>query len=138
MAQRGVNRAFILGNVGSDPEIRYTASGTAVTNFSVATSETWKDSSGEQQERTQWHRIAAFGKRAELCTKCLSKGSKVFIEGKLQTRSWEQDGQKRYSTEIVVGDVQFLSPSKSEEEGGAQDTGATWPDDGPPDDDLPF
>ena len=110
----GVNKAIIIGNLGNDPEVRYLPNGDAVANFTVATSETWKDKqSGEKKEATEWHRCVAFRKQAEIIEQYLKKGSKVFVEGKLQTRSWEQDGVKKYSTEIVVKEFQFLD-SRSE------------------------
>ncbi len=103
----GVNKVIIVGRLGQDPEIKYLENGNAVTNFSVATSEKWtKD--GQVNEKTEWHRVVAFGKLAEICAKYLHKGKEVFLEGKLQTRSWEQDGVKRYSTEIVVNNMQML------------------------------
>lgn len=110
MARRGVNKVILLGNVGGDPELRYTPSGAGVANFSIATNESWTDkNSGERQERTEWHRIAAWGRLAEICNQYLRKGSKVYIEGRLQTRSWEgQDGQRRYATEIVASEMQML------------------------------
>ena len=105
----GLNKAQIIGRLGRDPEIRYSQQGTAVTTFSVATSEQWKDkSTGEQQEKTEWHRVCSFGKQAEILEKYLKKGSQVYIEGKLQTRSYEKDGQTHYTTEIIVKDFQFL------------------------------
>ncbi len=112
----GINKAIIVGNLGRDPEIRYMSDGTAVTNFSVATTETWKDrQTGEKREKTEWHRIVAWRQLGELCGKYLSKGRQVYVEGKLQTRSWEKDGVTHYMTEIVASDVQFL--------GGRGDTG---------------
>ncbi len=106
---RGVNKVILIGNAGADPELRYTPGGTAVSNFSIATNESWTDSSGERQERTEWHRIVVWGRLAEICNQYLRKGSKVYIEGKLQTRSWEgQDGLKRYTTEVVARDMQML------------------------------
>ena len=110
MARRGVNKVILLGNVGSDPELKYTTNGAGVSNFSIATNETWMDkNTNERQERTEWHRIVAWGRLAEICNQYLKKGSKVYIEGRLQTRSWEgQDGQKRYTTEIVAGEMQML------------------------------
>lgn len=105
----GINKVIIVGNLGRDPEIRYMSDGTAVTNFSVATSDTWKDKqTGEKREKTEWHRIVAWRQLGELCGKYLSKGRQVYVEGKLQTRSWEKDGQTHYSTEIVASEVQFL------------------------------
>ena len=96
-----VNKVILVGNVGQDPELKYTPSGAAVTNFSVATNEVWKDNDGNQQERTEWHRIVLWRKLAEVAGEWLKKGKKVYIEGKLQTRSWEdKDGVKRYTTEI--------------------------------------
>ena len=109
MARRGVNKVILIGNVGADPELRYTPSGTAVTNFNMATNESWTDNSGDRQEKTEWHRIVVWGRLAEICNQYLRKGSKVYIEGRLQTRSWEgQDGQKRYTTEVVARDMQML------------------------------
>ncbi len=104
-----VNKAIIIGNLGQDPEVRYTQSGTAVANFSVATTEKWKDKDGNSQEQTEWHRIVAFARLAEICGEYLSKGSKVYIEGRIQTRQWEdKDGNKRYTTEIVAREMKML------------------------------
>ena len=98
-----VNKAIIIGNLGSDPQLRQLENGTEIATFSVATSEKWKDKNGEKQSKTEWHKIVAFGKVAEIIGKYLAKGSKVYIEGKMQTRSWEDDaGQKKYTTEIVM------------------------------------
>jgi single-strand DNA-binding protein len=109
MASRGVNKVIIVGNVGQDPETRYMPNGTAVTNITIATSESWKDkNTGEQQERTEWHRCTAYARLAEIIAEYVKKGSKLYIEGKLQTRSWEQDGVKRYATEIIIGELQML------------------------------
>lgn len=107
MATRGINKVILIGNLGRDPEIRYTASGGAIANITLATSESWKDkNTGEQQERTEWHRVVFFGKLAEIVGEYLKKGSKVYVEGRLQTRKWQgQDGQDRYTTEVVV-DIQ--------------------------------
>jgi len=106
---RGVNKVILVGNCGSDPETRYLPSGGAVTNITVATSESWKDKqSGQQQERTEWHRIVFFNKLAEIAGEYLHKGSKVYLEGSLRTRQWEKDGVKRYTTEIVASDMQML------------------------------
>ncbi|RDV36542.1 single-stranded DNA-binding protein [Bradymonadaceae bacterium TMQ3] len=105
-----LNKAMIIGNLGSDPEVRYTQSGAAVANFNIATNETWMDKSGAKQERTEWHRVVVFGKQAENCGKYLSKGRQVYVEGRMQTRDWEdRDGNKRSTTEIVAQTVQFLS-----------------------------
>ncbi len=105
-----VNKAILIGNLGRDPEIRYTQSGMAVANFTLATNESWSDKeSGERRERTEWHRIVVFGKMGETCGKYLSKGRQVYVEGRIQTREWEdRDGNKRYTTEIVASDVRFL------------------------------
>jgi single-strand DNA-binding protein len=115
MEMSGINKAIIVGRLGRDPEIRYTPGGVAIANFSVATSEEWKDKeSNEKKERTEWHRIVAFAKLGEICGEYLSKGKLVYIEGKIQTRSWEdKDGNKKYTTEIVASDVQFLDKKDS-------------------------
>ena len=106
----GVNRVILIGRLGRDPELRYILAGKAVANFTMATSENWKDDSGERQERTEWHKIQMWGKLAEVAGKYLSKGSQVYIEGKLQTREWtDKDGQKRYTTEIVASSLVMLS-----------------------------
>ena len=110
MASRGINKAVIVGNLGADPETRYTAGGTAVTNINVATSDVWKDkTTGEQKERTEWHRIVFFARLAEVAGDYLKKGAKVYVEGRIQTRKWQgQDGQDRYTTEIVGNEMQML------------------------------
>lgn len=114
MASRGINKVTIVGNLGQDPEVRFMPNGGAVANFTVATSETWKDKqTGEQKEKTEWHKIAIFGKLAEIAGEYLKKGSKVYIEGKLQTRKWQnQQGQDQYTTEVVLkdfsGEMQML------------------------------
>lgn len=134
MARGGVNKVILIGNVGADPELRYTAGGTAVTNFNIATNESWTDSSGERQERTEWHRIVVWGRLAEICNQYLRKGSKVFIEGRLQTRSWEtQDGQKRYTTEVVARDMQMLDSRGDFDSGGSMSEGPGQPPEGPRD-----
>ena len=143
----GINKAILIGRLGSDPEVRYTPSGVAVANFSVATSEEWKDKdSGEKKERTEWHRIVAWRRLGEICGEYLSKGKQVYIEGRIQTRSWDdRDGNKKYTTEIVASDVQFLGtrdmsdggkPSGGGGGGGGGFQGAPGP--GPDDDDIPF
>ena len=125
MASKGVNKVILVGNLGKDPEIRYLPSGGAVANFSIATSESWKDkSTGEQKEKTEWHNISIFGKLAEIAGEYLRKGSQVYIEGALQTRKWQdQSGNDRYSTEVVVqgfsGTMQMLG-GKSDNQGGGQ------------------
>jgi single-strand DNA-binding protein len=128
----GVNKVIVLGRLGADPEVKTVAGGQNVARLSVATSENWTDREGQKQERTEWHRVVVWGKLAELCGKYLSKGRQVYLEGRLQTRQWEdQQGQKRYSTEIVANTVQFLSggqpqaerPQASNADFGAQDFG---------------
>jgi len=110
-----VNKAIILGNVGKDPDIRYTADGAAIANFSVATSENWKDKAGNKQEKTEWHRISAFGKLAEIIGQYVKKGTQVYIEGRIQTRKWQdKDGSDRYTTEIVASELRMLG-GKSED-----------------------
>lgn len=105
-----LNKAMIIGNLGDDPELRYTQSGTPVANLSIATNRKWTDKSGESNEQTEWHRVVVFGRQAENCEKYLKKGRQVYVEGRLQTRSWDdRDGNKRYTTEIVAQTVQFLS-----------------------------
>ena len=124
-----VNKVILLGRLGQDPELKYTPSGSAVCNFSLATSENWMDKSGQKQERTEWHRIVVWGKLAELCNQYLSKGRQAYLEGRLQTRSWEdKTGQKRYTTEINAATVQFIggpSNSPSREHTGQQGEAAT-------------
>ncbi len=105
----GVNKVILVGRLGTDPEVKTISSGNTVARLSVATSENWTDKDGQRQERTEWHRVVVWGKLAELCGKYLSKGRQVYLEGRLQTRSWEdQQGQKRYTTEIVASTLQFL------------------------------
>jgi len=110
MAGRSLNKVMLIGNLGKDPELSYTASGVAVAKFSIATNERWKDQEGNFQERTEWHNIVAWRKLAEICGQYLKKGSKVYIEGKLQTRSWDDKttGVKRYATEVVADDLIML------------------------------
>lgn len=114
---RGVNKCILIGNLGGDPETRHMPSGNAVCNITLATSDSWKDkNTGQMQERTEWHRVVFFGKLAEIAGQYLRKGSKIYIEGKLQTREWEKDGIKRYTTEIVVdmrGQMQMLDSPDS-------------------------
>ena len=112
-----INKALLIGNLGQDPELKYMPTGDAVCNFTVATTESWKDREGNQQERTEWHRIVAFRRLAEICGKYLKKGKQVYIEGKIQTRSWEdKDGVKKYTTEIVADQMKMLG--RRSEEGG--------------------
>ena len=141
----GINKVILIGRLGRDPEVRYTPDGTAVANFSIATSDEWKDkSTGEKRERTEWHRIVAWRKLGELCGEYLSKGRQVYIEGRLQTRDWQdRDGNKRYTTEVIATDVQFLGPKESAAQAGGFDGpppyGPEPPDMGSgDDDDIPF
>ena len=150
---RGINKVILVGNLGADPETRYMPSGSAVTNLSVATSESWKDKqTGEQKERTEWHKVAMFNRLAEIAAEYLRKGSQVYIEGKLRTRKWQdRDGNDRWTTEIVADEMQMLggrggaAPMGSGQgmgQGSGQDSGPpsappqTGPDDF--DDDIPF
>ncbi len=107
---RGVNKVILIGNLGNDPDIRYTAGGAAVANISLATAESWKDkNTGEKQERTEWHRIVFFGRLAEIVGEYLRKGSQIYVEGRLQTRKWQdKEGKDRYTTEIVANEMQML------------------------------
>ncbi len=151
----GLNKVMLIGHLGRDPEIRYSQQGLAVVNFSIATSEQWTDkTTGDRQEKTEWHRIVAFGKPAEILEKYLSKGSQIYVEGRLQTRNYEKDGQTHYITEIVASNFQFLGGKQDSQGGGGgyqksdsgsgnQFSGHTSPGmtggQGPiPDDDIPF
>jgi single-strand DNA-binding protein len=152
---RGVNKVIIVGNLGQDPETRYMPSGSAVTNFTVATNESWKDKqTGEQKDRTEWHRVAMFNRLAEIAAEYLRKGSQVYIEGKLRTRKWQgKDGNDRYTTEIIADEMQMLGGrggsggggSFGAGGGGGQGRGQGGSDNAPPepgpddfDDDIPF
>lgn len=122
---RGLNKVMIIGNLGSDPEMRYTPTGRPVTSFSVATSRSWVTSEGEPREATEWFRVVAWGNLAEICNRYLSKGSRVYVEGRLQTRSWENQGQKHYRTEVVANEMVILDarePRLAEEEGVEEDS----------------
>ena len=137
----GVNKVIIVGRLGKDPELRYTPSGAAVANFTVATSEEWKDKdTGEKQERTEWHRIVAWRRLGEICGEYLHKGKEVYLEGRLQTRSWEdRDGNTKYTTEIVAQNMQMLGSAGKQ--GRAESSGERSPSEEPaniPDDDIPF
>jgi single-strand DNA-binding protein len=141
-----VNKVILVGNLGRDPEIRYTPSGQAVANFTLATSENFTNREGKREERTEWHRIVVWGKTAELCTQYLAKGRSVYIEGRLQTREWEdKEGQKRRTTEVVAQSVQFLGGPRGAgggAGGGAPRDGGGFGggDESPPPqgDDIPF
>ena len=119
MASRGVNKVILVGNLGQDPEVRYMPNGKAVANISLATSESWKDQQGQPQERTEWHRCVAYERLAEVIGEYLRKGSKIYLEGKLHTREWQdQQGQKRYTTEIVIQEMQMLDSKPANQPGG--------------------
>lgn len=119
-----VNDVTIIGNLGKDPEVRYTKSNTAVCNFSVATSERWKDGSGAPQEKTEWHTVVAWKRLAEICGEHLAKGRSVYVRGKLQTRSWDDNGVKKYKTEIVAREVQFLGSRNNDGDGSCNSSKA--------------
>jgi single-strand DNA-binding protein len=126
-----VNKVILIGNLGRDPETRYMPDGAAITNISIATTETWKDKQGEKQEKTEWHRVAFFGKLAEIAGEYLKKGSQVYVEGRLQTRKWQdKDGNDKYTTEIVADRMQMLGSRQGmgggaeRESGGERDAGA--------------
>jgi len=122
---RGINKVILVGNLGRDPETRYMPNGGAVTNVSIATSKGWEDrDSGEQKERTEWHRIVFFNRLAEIAGEYLKRGSKVYIEGELRTRDWEKDGQKHYTTEVVASEMQMLD-SRGEMNGGGFSSGGS-------------
>ena len=126
---RGINKVILIGNLGGDPEVRYTPGGAAVANVTLATNESWNDREGQRQERTEWHRLVFWSKLAEIVGQYLKKGSKIYVEGRLQTRSWDdQSGQKKYTTEIVVSDMQMLD---GRGEGGGGGMGGA-PGGGPP------
>lgn len=124
----GVNKVIILGRLGSDPEVRYTATGGAVSSFSMATNDSWTDKSGQKQERTEWHKIVVWGKLAELCGQYLSKGRQAYVEGRLQTREWmDKENTKRYTTEIVAQSVQFLGGGAGERANPSSDFASPSP-----------
>lgn len=149
----GVNKVILIGNLGADPDMRYTPSGQGVCELRIATSESWNDKNGQRQERTEWHRVVVWGKRAEVCSKYLSKGRQVYIEGRIQTRSYDdKEGQKRYITEVIAQEVVFIGGGGARGE-GKRDDGPPPPNDGDfagfgggggggggggPDDDIPF
>ncbi len=157
MAQRSLNKVLLLGNIGRDPEVRYTASGKAVATFTLATSQRWRDQDGNDQERTEWHRIVAWGRLGEICGEYLSKGKQIFIEGRIQSREWEdQDGNKRTTVEVIANDMIMLGgggysnrdvdettsrPSSRQPRSQAgstrkSDDSGSYPP--PPEDDIPF
>jgi single-strand DNA-binding protein len=127
----GVNKVIIVGRLGTDPELKTVGSGQQVARLSVATSENWVDREGQKQERTEWHRIVVWGKLAEICGRHLAKGRQVYLEGRLQTRSWEdQQGQKKYATEIIANNIQFLgAPGEQRDNSNSQATTTKGGDD---------
>ena len=142
---RGINKVILVGHLGADPETRYMPSGSAVTNLRVATSESWKDKgTGEQQERTEWHRVAMFGRLAEIAAEYLRKGSQVYIEGRLRTRKWEDNqGNDRYSTEVIANEMQMLGGRSGSQSSGPPPAPAAAASGGGGvaedfDDDIPF
>ncbi len=140
---RGVNKVILIGNLGRDPEMKYTAEGVAICNITIATSERWKDNDGEQQEKTEWHRIVAFKRLAEIMGQFLKKGSQVYIQGKLQTRKWQdQNNQDRYTTEVVASDMLLLgaraTESKEAPSGFRKPAEQKQSTDDFADDDIPF
>ena len=153
----GVNKVILIGNLGKDPEVRFTSGGQAVANFTIATNDSWTDKQGQKQERTEWHRIVVWGKLAELCGEYLSKGRQCFVEGRLQTREWtDKEGKKNYTTEVVAQNVQFLGARgdgagpRARSQNGSHDYGSPPPGmeettngaspagGPPPEDDIPF
>ncbi len=130
MASGGVNKVILIGNLGRDPEIRYTTNGTAVANLSLATTRRYKGRDGQQQEETEWHRVVMFSRLAEIAGEYLRKGSQVYIEGRLQTRSYEKDGVTRYTTEIVANEMQMLGGGGGRGGGGG---GGAWDQSAPAD-----
>ena len=146
MARSGINKVILVGNLGQDPEVKFTAGGAAVTTLNIATSDSWKDKdSGMDKERTEWHRVVLWRRLAEIAGEYLKKGSKVYIEGQLQTRKWEQEGQTRYTTEIIARDMQFLdsrgnsNTSSTQKSSEMDDQSASdVPDSAIEDDDIPF
>ncbi len=152
---RGINKVILIGNLGADPDVRYTASGAAVSNINIATTETWRDKeSGEQQEKTEWHRVVFFGRLAEIVAEYLRKGSQIYIEGRLQTRKWQdKEGNDRYTTDIVANEMQMLggrgggggggseynqSSSPARSSGPAEKSGTRESENDFVDDDIPF
>ena len=154
MASKGLNKVMLIGRLGKDPDVKYAQSGLAIVNFTLATNEDWPDkSTGERKERTEWHNIVVFGKLGEICGKYLSKGKQVYIEGRIQTRSWEQEGTTRYKTEIVVNDMRMLdskgpggesvraeavSENDYENSSPSESRSSFSPPSGVADDDIPF
>ena len=143
MARSGINKVILVGNLGKDPDMRYTAGGDAVANLSIATSESWNDNqTGEKREKTEWHRVVFFRRIAEVCGEYLKKGSSVYIEGSLRTRDWEDDqGNKRYTTEIIGREMQMIGGRRSEDnmdQSPQMNSSSPQPEEGLIDDEIPF
>ena len=143
MARSGINKVILVGNLGKDPDMRYTAGGDAVANLSIATSESWNDNqTGEKKEKTEWHRVVFFRRIAEVCGEYLKKGSSVYIEGSLRTRDWEDDqGNKRYTTEIIGREMRMLGGRRSEDnmdQSPQMNSSSPQPEEGLIDDEIPF
>jgi len=143
MARSGINKVILVGNLGKDPDMKYTAGGDAVANLSIATSESWNDNqTGEKKEKTEWHRVVFFRRIAEVCGEYLKKGSSVYIEGSLRTRDWEDDqGNKRYTTEIIGREMQMLGGRRSEDnmdQSPQMNSSSPQPEEGLIDDEIPF
>lgn len=136
----GVNKVILVGNLGADPEIRYTPSGTAVANFNIATSENWTNKEGQKETKTEWHKIVTFGKLAEICGEYLAKGKQIYVEGRIQTRQWDdRDGNKRYTTEIVANTMQMLGRPGDKPQEAPQEEPPQAGEPAPPElDDVPF
>jgi len=133
-----LNKVMLIGRLGADPEVRYTPDGAMITTFRMATDEQWKDKSGERVQKTEWHRVVTFGRLAEICGNYLNKGKLIYIEGRIQTRSWEdKEGQKRYMTEIVAASMQMLD-GRGQGKAAAGEEPSSGPEGGYPEDDVPF
>lgn len=134
-----INKAILVGNLGADPEVRYTQSGAAVANFNVATTEKWKGADGQMQEQTEWHRVVAFSRLGEICGEYLAKGSKVYIEGRIQTRKWQdRDGNDRYTTEIVAREMKMLDSRGGSNTGNNDQFQPPTPEPRPGGEEVPF
>ncbi len=137
----GLNKVMIIGRLGQNPDMKYTPGGRAVCNLSIATSEEWKDQAGQKQSRTEWHRVVAFGKQAEILEKYLSKGDQMYLEGRLQTDSWEKNGQKHYTTQIMLSEFRFLGgngKSQGNQGNGGYQPQGNYQQQPPRQDDIPF
>jgi single-strand DNA-binding protein len=135
----GVNKVILVGNLGADPEVRYSSAGTAVVNFRIATSENWTNKEGGKETRTDWHRVVAFGKLGEICAEYLRKGKQIYVEGKLRTRSWDdKEGNKRWITEVVANNMVMLGQAADQSKGMAGEPGEVPPEPQHQEEDIPF